>query len=43
MEGSKLLGVEKGIDEIEREARGHDAAQDEIEHGMPHAFAAQRA
>jgi hypothetical protein len=41
--GSKLLGVEKRIHEIEREARGHDAAEDEVEHGCPHAFEAQRA
>ena len=40
---SELLGVEKRVDEIERDGRGDDAAQDEIEHGRPHAFAAQRA
>ena len=40
---SELLGVEKRVDEIDCDGRGDDAAQDEIEHDRPHAFAAQRA
>ena len=40
---SELLGVEKREDEIDRDEKGDDAAEDEIEHGAPQAFAAQRA
>jgi hypothetical protein len=35
--------MKERVEEIERESCGHDAAEDEIEHGCPHAFAAQRA
>ena len=40
---SKLLGVEKRVDEVEGDGGGDSAAEDEIEHAWPHAFAAQRA
>jgi hypothetical protein len=40
---SQLLGIEKREDEIDRYDEGDGAAEDEIEHGRPQAFAAQRA
>ena len=40
---SKLLGVEKRVDEVDSDGDGDYAAEDEIEHARPHAFAAQRA
>jgi hypothetical protein len=40
---SELLWVEQREHEVEREDESDDAAEDEIEHGAPQAFAAQRA
>jgi hypothetical protein len=40
---SELLGIKKREHEIDREEKGDDAAEDEIEHLRPHSFAAQRA
>jgi hypothetical protein len=35
---SELLGIEKGEDEIDGEARGDDRAEQKIEHGGPSGF-----
>jgi hypothetical protein len=40
---SELLGVEQCVDEVDGETAGHDGAEDEVEHGAPHALSAQRA
>ena len=41
--GSELVGMEKRVDEVERESRRHDTAEDEVEHGVPQARPAQAA
>jgi hypothetical protein len=35
--------MEERVDEVDGEEAGHDAAEDEVEHGAPHALSAQRA
>jgi hypothetical protein len=35
--------VEKGVDEVAGETGRYDGAEDEVEHGAPHALSAKRA
>ena len=39
----EVLWVEQRVDEVDGDGAGDAAAEDEIEHGRPHMFAAQRA